>query len=375
MRFIHGTNGEEKDCDLMILDLVKKCLDRKGFRSVEVNVKGIYLHYVVLQQEIYIVVILDTPTGTEYTQEQYMHIRNQITDKFINQSKGAIRLLSIICTKNVNGVRKLYEGEIEQWLIDTSANRLILFEDQKGDFLDLKEEIENILLDARTKELDLEPEHTESPNYANVPTKKKFFGVSYFTKYNTFIIILNVLVFFIVNTMGSTRNSSYLLERGALYWPAVKQLHQFYRLITYMFLHSGFEHLANNMIILLVIGDNLERATGKWRFLVIYFVSGVIAGIASLSYNMLKGANAVSVGASGAIFGVVGAMAYIVIINKGHLENISSRQMVMFVLFSLYGGLTSQGIDNAAHIGGLLAGAVLAAILYRKPKKEQQEGG
>ncbi len=372
---MHGTNGEEKDCDLMILDLVNECLDKKGFRSVEVNVNGIYLHYVVLQQETYVVVVLDFPTGTEYTKEQYRHIRNQITNKFVNQNNGAIRLLSIICTKNVNGVRNLYEEEIDQWIIDTSASRLILFENQKGDFLNLKKEIENILLDARTKEIDLETEYSEAPNYANVPTKKRYFGAGYFTKYNTLLILLNVLVFFIINTMGSTRNSNYLLEKGALYWPAVEQLHQFYRLITYMFLHSGFEHLANNMIVLLFIGDNLERATGKWRFLVIYFMSGVIAGIASLSYNMLKGANAVSVGASGAIFGVVGAMAYIVIINKGHLENISSRQIVMFVLFSLYGGLTSQGIDNAAHIGGLLAGAVLAAILYRKPKKEQQEGG
>jgi rhomboid protease GluP len=202
---------------------------------------------------------------------------------------------------------------------------------------------------------------------------KKAFGARNFTKCNTLLIILNVLVFLIVEKSASSRNTSYLLQEGALYWPAVEQFHEYYRLFTYMFLHSGFSHLANNMVVLLFIGDNLERAAGKWRYLVIYFASGVIAGIASLSYNMLKNTNVVSVGASGAIFGVMGAMAFIVIVNKGRLENISTLQIAMFVVFSLYGGLTSQGVDNAAHIGGLIAGAVIAAILYRKPKKKQLE--
>jgi rhomboid protease GluP len=129
------------------------------------------------------------------------------------------------------------------------------------------------------------------------------------------------------------------------------------------------------MIVLLFLGDNLERAAGKWRFLAMYFGSGILAGIASMSYNMLNNIHAVSVGASGAIFGVVGAMAYIVMINKGRLENISTRQLIVFVIFSLYGGLTSQGVDNAAHIGGLVAGVFLALLLYRKQKKKRPERG
>lgn len=173
-----------------------------------------------------------------------------------------------------------------------------------------------------------------------------------------------------VDSWERANNSSLLVEIGALYWPAVHYLHQYYRIITYMFLHGGIEHLGNNMLVLFVIGDNLERAAGKWKYLIIYFASGIIAGISSMSYNIVAQSNAISIGASGAIFGVVGAMIYIVVVNKGRLENISTRQMVIFVIFSLYGGFTSQGVDNAAHVGGLIGGFLLAAILYRKPKKK-----
>jgi len=355
----------------MILDKINACLAEKGFRRVEVNVKGIYLHYIAIQQEIYIVASLDCPTGTEFTGEQYKNIRKQIYNNFSNQKHEALHLLSIVCTNNVDVMRNLCEDENDQWFIDTINEKLIIYENQSGEFLGLRSEIENILLSTRLKGMAGE-EGYHNTQYQEVYKPSKIsFVASYFTKCNTFIIILNVLVFLIVNSNGSYLDSNYLLKVGALYWPAVEQLKEYYRLITYMFLHSGFQHLANNMIVLLIIGDNLERATGKWKYLVIYFASGVIAGIASLSYNMLNDTNAVSVGASGAIFGVVGAMVYIVIVNKGRLENISSRQIVMFVIFSLYGGLTSQGVDNAAHIGGLIAGAVFAAILYRKPKMKQ----
>jgi rhomboid protease GluP len=128
------------------------------------------------------------------------------------------------------------------------------------------------------------------------------------------------------------------------------------------------------MLVLLFVGDNLERAAGKLKYLLIYFGTGIIAGITSISYNMWKDsgqigeASSYSIGASGAIFGVVGAVLFIVMINRGRLEGISTRQMVFFVILSLYGGIANTHIDQAAHIGGFIAGIILAALLYRRNK-------
>ncbi|MBE5960245.1 MAG: rhomboid family intramembrane serine protease [Lachnospiraceae bacterium] len=160
--------------------------------------------------------------------------------------------------------------------------------------------------------------------------------------------------------------SDKMLDQGALYWPMIIYEHQYYRLITCMFLHGGIDHLLNNMLVLFFIGDKVEKIIGKTKYLILYFGAGIIAGVCSMRYNMDRMLITRSIGASGAIFGVVGAIAYIVIINRGRLKDISSRQILLFVMLSLYGGFTSQGVDNIAHVGGLLAGGILTAILYKR---------
>jgi rhomboid protease GluP len=129
------------------------------------------------------------------------------------------------------------------------------------------------------------------------------------------------------------------------------------------------------MLLLLFVGGILEKLTGRVKYLIIYFGSGIIAGICSMGYNMVReyglvpyGKTTVSVGASGAIFGVVGAILFIVIINRGRLEQISFRQLMLFIILSLYNGVANAQIVQTAHIGGFIAGLLLAAVFYRRKK-------
>ena len=78
--------------------------------------------------------------------------------------------------------------------------------------------------------------------------------------------------------------------------------------------------------------------------------------------------NVVSAGASGAIFGVIGGLLYAVAVNRGQLEDLSTRQLVVVILCSLYFGFTSTGVDNAAHIAGLIIGIIMGVVLYRRPR-------
>lgn len=184
----------------------------------------------------------------------------------------------------------------------------------------------------------------------------------------TGLIVINAAVFLILSVFGQTEDAYFMLQHGAMYEPLVIEMHQYYRIITSIFLHFGIQHLLNNMVMLGALGWNLEREIGKIRFLVIYFVSGIAGNILSMYLNIIRDEQVVSAGASGAIFGLMGALVYVVIANRGRLGRLSGRGMMILVFLSLYFGLTSSGVDNWAHIGGLVSGFILALILYRRKK-------
>ena len=184
---------------------------------------------------------------------------------------------------------------------------------------------------------------------------------------NGVLIAVNILYFFWLEFHGSTENAAFMVEHGAMYVPLVVREGEYYRLLTAVFMHFGISHLVNNMVILFVLGDNLERALGKVKYLVFYLICGVGANVFSMVVSIREYELAVSAGASGAIFGVIGGLLYVVIRNRGRLEDLSTRQLALFVVCSLYFGFTSTGIDNAAHVGGLVLGFLLAAIFYRNP--------
>lgn len=180
------------------------------------------------------------------------------------------------------------------------------------------------------------------------------------------LVTINVAVFFLLSVKGMTEDANFMLEHGAMYVPVMTDKSEYYRLITSMFLHFGFEHLMNNMVILLFVGWNVELEIGMLRFFMIYFASGLCGNVLSGIWETHLGEFSVSAGASGAVFGVIGALLYMLLKNRGHVGNISGRGVLISVALSLYYGFVNTDVDNAAHIGGLVAGFLLGVLLYRK---------
>ncbi|MBE5975006.1 rhomboid family intramembrane serine protease [Lacrimispora xylanisolvens] len=185
---------------------------------------------------------------------------------------------------------------------------------------------------------------------------------------NIGLIAVNVIYFLYLEMNGSTEDTQFMVSHGAMYAPLVIERGEYYRLITSTFMHFGINHIMNNMLILFILGDNLERALGHIKYLLFYLICGVGANVASMVINLSGYRNVVSAGASGAIFGVIGGLLYAVAVNRGQLEDLSTRQLVVVILCSLYFGFTSTGVDNAAHIAGLIIGIIMGVILYRRPR-------
>ena len=182
------------------------------------------------------------------------------------------------------------------------------------------------------------------------------------------LIIVNSVVFLILSMFGNTEDAYFMLQHGAMYGPSVTEAHEFYRLVTCLFLHFGIQHLLNNMVMLGALGWNLEKEIGKIKFLLIYFLSGIGGNLCSLLWDIKRGEQVVSAGASGAIFGLRGALVYRLVAWRATRVRLSGRGMLILVALSLYFGLTSSGVDNFAHIGGLICGFLFSVLLYRRKK-------
>lgn len=191
-------------------------------------------------------------------------------------------------------------------------------------------------------------------------------------KCTVFLIAINVIVFLVLSFQGMTEDAAFMLEHGAMYVPYMLERKEYYQLISSMFLHFGMDHLMNNMVMLGAIGWNLEEEIGKIKFLIIYIGSGVCGNIVSAFGDIMLGEYAVSAGASGAVFGIIGALLYVAIRNRGQVGTVTGRGLVLMTALSLYYGFTSSGVDNLAHVGGLIAGFILAVLLYWKRKKKRR---
>ena len=187
------------------------------------------------------------------------------------------------------------------------------------------------------------------------------------------LIAINVIAFFVsfILTQGNFTVGN-MLELGAMNYYYVRQ-GEIYRLITAGFLHGGLMHLLFNMYSLYVIGTQIENFIGKKKYLIIYFFSMICASLMSAALAT----NTVSVGASGAIFGLLGSLVYFGFYYRLYLGSVLKNQIIPLIVLNLALGFMMSGIDNAAHIGGLIAGLFIAMGLgvQRKEKNANKMNG
>lgn len=181
------------------------------------------------------------------------------------------------------------------------------------------------------------------------------------------LCIINVLIFFVCNISGIEKYSQ-IVEKYADNWIRVVKYGEWYRVITATFLHSDMEHLLGNMLSLCAIGIYLEQVIGRKRFLITYFISGIIASLASLGYNMYLDEVVNSIGASGAIYGLCGMYLMVLIAFRNVFGKGNAIRLVIYIILVSTASMTNTDIDHMAHIGGLLAGVILGIVLVLVPK-------
>lgn len=174
------------------------------------------------------------------------------------------------------------------------------------------------------------------------------------------IMIINIIIFVLMYIFGKgSEDSSTLIKFGANVGSLTRG-GDYYRLITSAFLHIGVIHLLCNLYSLFMVGPTVEYFYGKFKFILIYLYSAITASLFVLIFH---GNNTITAGASGAIFGLLGALLYFGYKYRGYIGNRIIGSVISVILLNLFIGFTSPGISNAAHIGGLLGGLAISYML------------
>jgi rhomboid protease GluP len=158
-----------------------------------------------------------------------------------------------------------------------------------------------------------------------------------------------------------------LYSWGALWPPAILYNGEWYRLLTSMLLHGNIFHLAMNMYVLFYIGGFMERILGKTPYIILYATSGLVA---SLFVTYFGDPNVITVGASGSIFGIMGALFLLTFIEKNRLPMVMVNQIRSLTLLNLAITFLIPGISIFGHLGGLVTGIVIYLVIKTLKLKE-----
>lgn len=339
----------------MVYDDILRYLGQQNFAVASVSgnmaAGGLHILYNRVGLEPIFCILIDNTGGFRFGVQQIQSIHYQLAAQIPERN-----ILFLIVTDQPERDKSLVRlSGIQVWLADSAERRLLIYEDQPADFYGLRDGIQMAV--------------SETPQ-ARAQTALKVKNWPFVT---IGLIAVNVIWFIVLVLGGNVSSAEYMVSRGAAYGPLIFEQHQYWRLFTNMFMHFSTMHLLGNMVYLALAGYNLERAAGRIRFLLIYLLSGFGASVVSAAYYYLTGQNTVSAGASGAIYGLIGAMIYLMFKNRGRIRPVTLWTRVGIILiFLFYSNFINTGIDVVAHIAGLVFGILLAFALIGGKKNERR---
>lgn len=280
---------------------------------------------------------------------------------------------------------------VNLWIVDEKEGQLRIYDDMPDDFFGLKYGIQNTVAGAGKRFWENPSVDNESWKTSDTSTSASYTSYASSGKRSSTgsvkrttnklkripfvtiaLIAINVIWFIILLLKGDPSKASYMASMGAAFGPYVFEDHQFWRILTSMFMHFSLQHLMGNMIYLGIAGYNLETNIGHIKYAVIYLLSGIAAGLISCAFYYSTGNYAVSAGASGAIYGLIGAVVVLTFKNRGRMSKAMMWVRVGIVLlFLFYSNFTNSQVDAVAHIAGFVFGIILTIFFYGGRKKKR----
>lgn len=335
-----------------------------------VFLKKEYRHYNVL-------FVIELEDDSTFTKERYESVKDSAYKLLEQKGLEEMHILTLVISGNEEHALQVTEDDRNAWVIHRDKNILLSDGNRVVDFYGMKALLNRFLDEPEAAKRTIEKAGQVAVEKLEREREKAQAkpAVPWVT---IGIILLNIIIYIICTFTGDL-----LYNVGELNLQRVLVHAEWYRVITSVFLHLNTRHIVNNMLTLYLLGSVLEITMGKWKYLICYLTTGVAASVVSLFAKWLEGTDVSSIGASGAIFGLLG-MFLVMEIASIDFKKITFRRIyriflpILCVLLGVYGDVMDASIDHEAHIGGLIAGIVIQIIrlyiFHGKIKEEKHEG-
>lgn len=340
---------------------IERYLERKGFQKLYANVPALSVYFTIENSYINAFILADADGEPRVTRELLDGFLDKSDWKDPNGETIDVHALSVVFSADVEKAREVGINQIFCWYVDTGKEILVIDEGKCEDFYGMKSVLEDAI---RTEETEGEEVVSKEEEVTSEqPRIKKVPYVNYGLLIANFAVYILCIFYSGFFYKQGTFDLVYIINEG-----------DWYRFVSSIFLHADVYHLSGNMIYLYTLGDMVEKELGHVKYFVLYMLSGLAGNAVSMAFSIWTRDYTPSLGASGAIFGITGALLWIVIRNRGRHAEITMPKIIFLIAYSLYNGFVSTNIDNAAHVGGLFGGFLLAILLYRKKGKAKERG-
>jgi len=347
--------------DGVIFEQFSDYFRNRNFDPIPTDSNAVTMYGTFDGNHLYLINLIQLHDEYELDFERYLEYKQLTMEQFSENEADKTILLNIIITDKIDQIYDVFnytpdlgEDFIDViWLVDKTNETLVIPKKQLRNVLRIEKDLKKIL------------KH-ETTNYYELDQRQ----APPFSVYA--LIAINILVWLIVEALGSSTEVETLIAAGAMKYDLVVGQQDYYRLFTAMFLHIGFAHLFHNMFSLYIFGSRLEKFLTPLQFMVVYLGAGLMGSLGSMARAGLTGNYPVAAGASGAVYGLMGSLLFISLIQRRSIDGINTYVLWLFFVVGIAYSVMVPGIDIFAHLGGFIGGLLLTSIMFRSNKKTDQ---
>ncbi len=341
-----------------IFEQLSQYFANRNFDLIPTDSSAVSMYGTYEANYLYLINLIELGDGLELDFERYLEYKQLTMEQFAGNQADKTILLNIIVSDKTdliydafNYTPDLSESFIDViWLVDKVDEKLVIPKKQMKNVLHIEKDIRRLLTNEKNSYYELEERNS-------MPV------VTYI------LLATNVLVWLFLEWWGSSTDTATLLAAGAMKFDLVVEQGQYYRLFNAMFLHIGFTHLFYNMFSLYIFGSRLEKFMKPLQAIIVYLGAGLVGSIASMAAAFISGNYAVSAGASGAVYGLMGGLLFISLIHRRPIEGLTTYVLWLFFILGIVYSVVTPNVDIFAHLGGFVGGVGITAIVLISSRK------